>query len=271
MHEIIRHLEELSLRELTLRRESLGNVLSSEGIKFSREEEKGIVNFSFSSSVYNSDFLFAAHYDNYRGSFGANDNMAAVCILIDLYHALNEKGIHADFLFTDGEEDKHSGAELFSRTHDLKKYSCIINLDLCGYGDVIVINGKHKRFTSRTLVKKHNAEFVKYLPESDDVIFRKSHVPVISISIVPKWDVQYLKALAAFGEGLLGRPPEFYMILSDMEVTQTFHNNAKDSPEFVDEHAMMKVYDYLLDAMTANETESKFSFMKFFGKIFGRG
>ena len=261
---IKRHLEELSLRDLSARRESLSNVLSSEGINFSREKDNGIVNFTFSSSVYISDFLFSAHYDNYRGSMGANDNMASVCILIDLYHALKAKNIHADFVFTDGEEDNHSGAELFSRTHDMKKYSCIINLDLCGYGDVIVIHGRHKRFTSRSLIRKHNAELVKYLPDSDDVIFRKSHVPVISVSVVPKWDVQYLRALASFGEGILGRPPEFYMILSDMEVTQTFHNNAKDSPEYIDERAMMKVYDYLIEAMTTNETESKFSFMRLF-------
>ena len=268
MHEvnIRRHLESLSLRELSQRREALSNILSSEQIDFKREEHNGIVNFIFSSGVYNSNFLFAAHYDNYRDSYGANDNMASVCILIDLYHALNAKNIHADFVLTDGEEDKHSGAEFFLRTHDLRKYSGIINLDLCGYGDVIVLNGNVRKFTSRSLIARHNAEPVKYLPESDNVIFRKAHVPVISVSIVPKWDVQYLRALAAFGEGLLGRPPEFYMILSDMEVTQTIHNNAKDSPEYVDELAMMKVYDYLLDAMTTTEPETGFSFMRLLGR-----
>ena len=263
---IRRHLESLSLRELSLRREALSNVLSSEHIDFKREEHNGIVNFIFSSEVDDSNFLFSAHYDNYRGSYGANDNMASVCILIDLYHALKARNIHADFVLTDGEEDKHSGAKLFAQSHDLRKYHGIINLDLCGYGDVIVINGSVRKFTARNLLKRHNAELVKYLPESDDVIFRKSHVPTISISIVPKWDVQYLRALAAFGEGLLGRPPEFYMILSDMEVTQTIHNNAKDSPEYIDELAMMKVYDYLLDAITTTGLESKFSFMNLFRK-----
>ncbi|MBQ3449835.1 MAG: M28 family peptidase [Synergistaceae bacterium] len=266
MHEvnIKRHIETLSLRELSLRREALSNILSSEGIKFSREVHDRIINFTFSSNGNNSGFLFSAHYDNYRDSYGANDNMSSVCILIDLYHALNAKNIQADFVFTDGEEDKHSGAEFYSRTHELKKYSGIINLDLCGYGDVIVLNGNVRKFTSRSIIKRHNAELVKYLPESDDIIFRKSHVPTISVSIVPKWDVQYLRALAAFGDGLLGRPPEFYMILSDMEVTQTIHNNAKDSPEYVDELAMMKVYDYLLDAMTSDESDSRFSFMRLF-------
>ena len=249
---IKRNLERLSLRELAQRREALGGVLLSENIKFSREEDNGIVNFLFSSEGADSqNFLFSAHYDNYRDSPGANDNMAAACILIDLCHELNSRNIRADFLLADGEETGHSGAEFFARSHEIKKYGGIINLDLCGYGDVIVINGKLKKFTDRKILKKHDAETVKYLPESDDVIFRKCRVPVISVSIVPKWDVQYLKALALFGDGLLGRPPEFHMILSQMEIAQTFHNGSKDSPEFVDEAAMKKIHDFILDAMTA--------------------
>ena len=253
---IKRNLERLSLRDLSKRREALGGVLLSEKIKFSREEDNGVVNFVFSSDGGNSQiFLFAAHYDNHRDSPGANDNMAAICILIDLYHELTQRKIRAGFLLTDGEEDGHSGAEFFARSHDVKKYAGIINLDLCGYGDVIVINGKIKKFTDREILKRHNAEAVRYLPESDDIVFRKCHVPVISVAIVPKWDVQYLRALASFGDGLLGRPPEFYMILSQMEITQTFHNGSKDSPEFVDEAAMKKVYDFILDAITRNENK----------------
>ncbi len=255
VNNIRRHIEKLSLRELSYRREALSEVLYSEGIKFSREEDNDIMNFTFSSDGESSGIMFSAHYDNYRGSPGANDNMSSVCVLIDLCHALTAKNIHADFVFTDGEEDKHSGAEFYARTHDLKKYSGIINLDLCGYGDVIVVNGRSRKFTARDLLKKHDAELVKYLPESDDVIFRKSHVPTLSVSIVPKWDVQYLRALASFGEGLLGRPPEFYMILSQMEITQTFHNGPKDNPEYVDEVAMQKVYEYLLDGITTFEEE----------------
>lgn len=261
---IRRHIEELSLRELSHRREALSEVLYSEGIKFSREEDNDIMNFAFSSDGESSGIMFSAHYDNFRWSSGANDNMSSVCVLIDLCRALTLRNIHADFVFTDGEEDNHLGAEFYARTHDLKNHSGIINLDLCGYGDVIVVKGKLNKFTASSLLKKHNAELVKYLPESDDVIFRKTHVPILSVSIVPKWDVQYLKALAAFGEGLLGRPPEFYMILSQMEITQTFHNGPKDNTEFVDEAAMMKVYEYLVEAMTTDEPKPKFSFRQLF-------
>ena len=261
---IRRHLEELSLRELSQRREALGKVLLSEGIKFSCEGSGSITNFMFASEGDPSGSLFSAHYDNYRGSCGANDNMASVCILVDLCHALTAEKIRADFLLTDGEEDSYAGAELFTTTYELKQYSGIINLDLCGYGDSIVIQGRLPSFTARSLLKKHDAVIVKYLPESDDVVFRKYHVPTLSVSIVPKWDVQYLKALASFSEGILGRPPEFFMILSQMEITQTFHNGSKDSPEFVDELAMQKIHDYLLDAVMSRETTAKFSLKNLF-------
>ncbi len=263
---IKRHLQRVSLRELSLRREALSEILLSDGVKFSREEENGIVNFVFAYEGENSGLILAAHYDNYRGSFGANDNMASVCILINLCQALTLRRIHADFLLTDGEEDKHSGAEFYARIHDMKKYAGIINLDLCGYGDVIVLNGKLNKFTARRLLNKHKAEVVKYLPESDAIIFSKSHVPTLSVSIVPKWDVQYLRALASFGDGLLGRPPEFYMILSQMEITQTFHNGPKDNPEYVDENAMRKVYEYLLDGITSDEKD-EFSIMQLLRRL----
>ena len=263
---IKRHLESLSQKELTSRREALRSVLSSEGISFSCAGDDRLTNFMFSSDGQESGCLFTAHYDNFRNSTGANDNMSSVCVLIDLRQALSAKNIRADFLFSDGEEDNHSGAEFFAANSDIKKYTGIINLDLCGYGDVIVVHGRLHKFTARSLLARHNAESVKYLPESDDVIFRK-YAPTVSVSIVPKWDVQYLRALASFGEGLLGRPPEFYMILSQMEITQTFHNNAKDSPEYVDDLAMTKVYDYLLDAMTNSETEPKFSFKQLIRRL----
>lgn len=228
---IRRRLEELSLRELPQRREALSRVIALEGIKFSREGGEDITNFLFASEGEASGFLLSAHYDNHRGSSGANDNMSSVCILINLCNALTAENIRADFLLADGEEASHSGAELFAKTHDLEQYSGVVNLDMCGYGDSIVVHDKLHSFTARSILEKHNAVIVKYLPESDEVIFCKSHVPTISVSIVPKWDVQYLKALGAFGEGILGRTPEFYIILHQMEITQTFHNGAKDSNE----------------------------------------
>ena len=242
---IDKHIKFLSQKDLQARRENLCKVLKDEGVKLSQQEYDGGINFTFGRG---SEYLFTAHYDNYRNSFGANDNMAAVCILIEL-----AKKIPASFALLDGEEDGHTGAKFFAENCGIKNFSGVVNLDLCGYGDNIVVNAKGKnleRFTAREVLSRHNAQTVKFLPENDGSIFRKYRVPVLSVSIVPKWDVQYLKALASFGERLLGQPPEFDLILSQMEITQTIHNGEKDSPEFVQADAMQKVYDYLYDAMT---------------------
>ena len=50
----------------------------------------------------------------------------------------------------------------------------------------------------------------------------------MSLCVVPRWDIQYLKAMATYGDGFLGRPPEFDMMLEQMEV-----------------------YEYLLEGVTA--------------------
>ena len=264
---IDRHIEFLSQKDLSARRAALKKILSDENINFSLTEKDSTQNFAFNSGESeNQVYLFSAHYDNFRGSCGANDNMAAVCILIDFFHELKAKKIPAFFLFTDAEENNHAGAKLFAENNDMKKFKGIINLDLCGYGDNIVISGKGcenksvlKNFTNKKILSNNNAQIVKYLPESDEVIFRKFHVPALNISIVPKWDVQYLKALASFGERILGMPPEFDMIFSQMEINQTIHGGFKDKPEFIQEEAMMRIYNFLVEAILNENNENNFS------------
>ena len=268
MPAISRYIKILSIPDLLQRRSELEKILSSEGINYTRLESQDIINYEFESgSGENANYLFSAHYDNYRLSPGANDNIAAICILIDLYKELDSRKIPAKFVFTDAEETNHAGAKFYAETHNLKTLSGVINLDLCGYGDSIVINGNIKRFTNKNLLARHNAELVKFLPESDDIIYRKNHVPVINLAIVPKWDVQYLKALASFGERLLGQPPEFDLIFSQMEITQTFHGGIKDSPEFIQDSAMTKIFNYLLDSITYKQEEK---WIKTCLKIFSR-
>ena len=59
-----------------------------------------------------------------------------------------------------------------------------------------------------------------------------------------------VKAMAAQGMGLLGRSPEFKMMLGEMEVASTMHGGFRDAIKWVQPEAMQMLYDYLLDAMT---------------------
>lgn len=260
---INRHLERLSQKDPDSRQTALSEILLEEGLNFTLQEEdasmgnpRGIRNYLVSPWNSGPSFLFCAHYDAVPGSSGANDNAAALCILIDLAKKLKEEDFPARFAFFDGEETGNAGSRLYATSMDRSCLTGIINLDVCGYGDTLAICGKgHEKktvmqpFCRKELLEKYHGQVLKYLPPSDDVSFRGLHIPVLSLSMVPRWDIQYLKTLATYGEGILGIPPEFHMIMEQMEVSSTMHGGCRDTPEWVDPETMKQMYLYLLEAV----------------------
>ena len=118
--EIEKHLAELAQADPQTRRTALENALTAEGLTpeiqecEADERRKAARNYL----LYTADKdakgpLFCAHYDAHPGSTGANDNAAAVCILIALAKELQQRKIPATIAFFDGEESGHSGAKLF--------------------------------------------------------------------------------------------------------------------------------------------------------------
>lgn len=260
---IERHLASLAQSDPQNRKNALWRILSEEGLApVIQQQEAGeknapVCNFLLNDPAGTLCPLFCAHYDAHPGSEGANDNAAALCILIDLAKELASRNIPADFAFLDGEENGHSGAKLFQAQRPGKN-SVVVNLDMCGYGDTITVysRGSEKKpgakpFCDKKRLAAHSAQMVSYLPESDDVCFSTRHQPVLSIAIMPQWDTKYLVSLAAQGSGLLGRTPEFHMIISQMEVSTTMHGGFRDKLKWVQPQAMEQVYNYLLDACTA--------------------
>ena len=73
----------------------------------------------------------------------------------------------------------------------------------------------------------------------------------MSLCVVPRWDIQYLKAMATYGDGFLGRPPEFDMMMGQMEVSTTMHGGYRDHPDYVESEAMSQIYGYLSEAVAA--------------------
>ena len=143
--EIEKHLAELAQADPQTRRTALENALTAEGLTpeiqecEADERRKAARNYL----LYTADKdakgpLFCAHYDAHPGSTGANDNAAAVCILIALAKELQQRKIPATIAFFDGEESGHSGAKLFEDGRK-REVSCVVNLDMCGYGDTIAV------------------------------------------------------------------------------------------------------------------------------------
>ena len=274
--EMKRHLETLAQKDPDLRRQALADVLDAEGLSYCLQEDgpnfknpRGTVNYILDPWQDAPSLLFCAHYDAVPGSFGANDNAAALCILIDLAKDLKEKGHPARFAFFDGEETGCSGSRLYvscldSQDHRRQDLTGVVNLDVCGFGDTIAICGKgnenkpvFRPFCQKLLLDRYNAQVLKYLPKSDEASFAGSRIPALSLCAIPRWDIQYLKAMATYGDGFLGRPPEFDMVMGQMEVSTTMHGGYRDNPQYVEEDAMMQVYGYLLEGVTAPPAAKK--------------
>lgn len=268
---INRHLEQLALKDPDSRRQALEEILSEEGLAFERQEEapsmenpRGTRNLLLTPWRDEPSLLFCAHHDAVPGSFGANDNAAALCILIDLANTLKAENFPVRFAFFDGEEAKNAGSKLYASTMDREAITGVINLDVCGYGDTLAICGRgHEKkavllpFCQKEQLQKHNGQLLKYLPPSDDSSFRGMKLPTLSLAMVPRWDIQYLKTLASYGEGLFGHPPEFDMIMGQMEVITTMHGGYRDTPQWVQPEAMEQVYDYLMDCLHAAPVQKK--------------
>lgn len=259
------YLEALAQKDPDARRHALASVLETEGLSYTLQEEepgfgqpRGIVNYLLSPWGKEPGLLFCAHYDAVPGSFGANDNAASLCILIALAKELKARSLPARFAFFDGEESGNTGSRLYVSQAEKAALTGVINLDVCGFGDTIALCGKGheskpslRPFCTKDLLRKYHGQVLKYLPKSDEASFAGSRIPAMSLCVVPRWDVQYLKAMASYGDGFLGRPPEFNMMLEQMEVTTTIHGGYRDHPRYVEEEAMEQVCAYLLEGITA--------------------
>lgn len=262
---IDRYLETIAVPDRDARRDALEGALKREGFipsiqtgEITELIQRPAQNYLILPDGADAFPLFCAHYDCFHGSVGANDNAAAVCVLIELAKTLRERGVRAGFAFFDGEEDGHRGAKLFGALRGDLALSAVVNLDICGYGDAIAVHSKGnprkdgiRAFCDAKRLAAHSGKLVKFLPESDDICFHTRLQPVISVAVMPKWDFKYLDALATYNHSILGKPPEFEMILGQLEVTTTMHGAFRDGIKWIQPEAMRMVYDYLLDAVTA--------------------
>lgn len=278
MTDINRHLKTMAVSGRIARRTALESILEKENLEYLILSNENTTKTSFWIQDYlmlpqtDKQYpLFCAHYDAAAESTGANDNAAAVCILIELALFCAKKNITAGFAFFDAEEDKQKGAKLFASEYKSLSLQAIVNLDLCGYGDTLAVypmssskDSFAKQFLDKKRLEKHHAKIVKYLPESDNIVFSSRKQPILSLSILPSSDIGYLNALATYKNNFLGKPPEYYDMIGQMEVSSTMHGGTMDSIGYVESSAMLQVFNYLIDVLTAPPLKTNKPF-HFFG------
>jgi hypothetical protein len=99
-------------------------------------------NFSVDIGAGNRVVVLVAHHDAVPGSPGANDNAAAVAILLHLLdrlrHAVPPR-LRVRLLFTAAEELGYLGARAYVRDRPLTGIVGVLSLELCGIGNSVAI------------------------------------------------------------------------------------------------------------------------------------
>ena len=131
----------------------------------------------------------------------------------------------------------------------------MINLDVCGYGDTIII-GPRKSLDSSLFGQaiqnvsqssSHNCEIIKLLPEGDDREFEVEGIPNISVAIVPIEDVKVVEELALSETDQL-QPKKMPLVI------KTMHNGEMDNIDTVSEDAMESILRWIIDVFSQFET-----------------
>ncbi|HET7874671.1 MAG TPA: M28 family peptidase [Methylomirabilota bacterium] len=170
-----------------------------------------------------------AHHDAVPGSPGANDNAAAVGILLHLLlrgERLVPPGWRVRFLFTACEELDYLGARAYVAEQPLDAMAGVLSLELCGIGDALALwdverdgpflAGVTAALEGAGLRRDQGFHVVGRLPVfgSDHRAFAAAGIPAYGLSIVPLAHADALRQLVfnpwrSTLRALVRRPPPF--------------------------------------------------------------
>jgi len=126
------------------RQAAVARYLGEHRIPFALQAFGSPVSENFSVDIGSGErvLVLVAHHDAVPGSPGANDNAAAVGILLNLLERLSVSPparLRVRFLFTAEEERGYLGARHYARAANLAEVAGVLSLELCGIGDSIAI------------------------------------------------------------------------------------------------------------------------------------
>jgi hypothetical protein len=128
------------------RESAVAHYLGARGIPFARHRfasgEGTGENFSVDLGAGDRVLLLAAHHDAVDASPGANDNAAAVGIVLSLIERLAAAPpakLRLRLLFTAAEERGYLGARHYAHEVPVGELAGVLSLELCGIGDSVVI------------------------------------------------------------------------------------------------------------------------------------
>lgn len=192
--------------------------------------------------------VLIAHHDAVPGSPGANDNAAAVAVLLTLLERLPRlvrPGTRVRLIFTAAEELGYLGARAWVRDQALGDIAGVLSLELCGIGDCLAIwdaagetpflGTVRAAFEGQGLARDQGYHVVGRIPVfgSDHRAFAAAGIPAYGLSVMP---VAHAAALRRFvlapARGILmhlvRRPPPFDTYHTPRDAASTVRPAAMD-------------------------------------------
>jgi len=198
-------------RDTAGREAAVARWLESHGVPFTRHRfaraEGSGENFAVDIGDGDRMVLLIAHHDAVPGSPGANDNAAAVAILLTLLERLRAappRGLRVRLLFTALEELGYLGARAYVADTSLDGVVGVLSLELCGIGDSLAVwdveddsaflGAVRRAFEAIGLVNDRGYHVVGRIP-----VFGSDHrafagvVPAYGLTVVPVGEADALR------------------------------------------------------------------------------
>jgi hypothetical protein len=223
----------LAGRDTPARQEAMRWYLTERGIPFTRHAFAGPrgAGETYAVECGRGDrvLILCAHHDAVPGSPGANDNAAAVGILLHLLPSLERlvpSGWRVRLLFTALEERDYLGAREYAKTEPLGDVGGVLSLELCGIGDALAIwdagadspflGGVTGALEGLGLTRGEGYHVIGRIPVfgSDHRAFAAAGLPACGLSIVPFAHAEALRRFVLSPvrsalRAMVRRPPPF--------------------------------------------------------------
>ncbi|HEY7436580.1 MAG TPA: M28 family peptidase [Methylomirabilota bacterium] len=232
-------------RDNAAREAALPRYLQYRGIAFSRHrftrpEGRGDT-FAVELGEGPRVLVLCAHHDAVPGSPGANDNAAAVGVLLHLIPRLPPRiprGWRVRLLFTAAEELDYLGARAYVEDIPLDGVVGVLSLELCGIGDTVALwdageptpflGGLTAALESIGLAREDGYHVVGRIPMfgSDHRAFAAAGLPAYGFTMVPATHAEALRRLVlspvrSTVRSLIRRPPPFHTYHTSGDALET--------------------------------------------------
>ena len=241
------------------RKGSIMDILSHMGARFEVQQFEDAENVVVSLNPSDKRLVIGAHWDADEGSDGANDNASGCSVVLHVIEAVLAApsfGKSIDFVFFGEEEKGGIGASRYLESVGKENIAAMINADVCGFGDHILLHDKGNvsnpsfgGLMDEALLKKHNVLLPGFLPQGDDCIFEWSGLPSVSICTA---EYNAFAVFSEIGRKLAAEEPiteSDQAALMNLDVVKTMHGGAFDGVSYLSDNAIKMVADYLTDGL----------------------